>query len=105
MSVFQQHTPASWIHTGTQSTGRLIVPGILQNKSADKLKLTTMYYLWKRETSDPNKIMTYLTDYLEQKNGKTWVDGAGWMQLELLFSHQDKKKVIEYSMDMLLHNQ
>lgn len=58
-------------------------------------KLT--YYLWTDdELRTPTKDVYYLSDYLEQKDGKTWIDGHGWRKCTLVKQSLNKMELIKY---------
>lgn len=53
-----------------------------------------MYYLWKNKESG----IYYITDYKEvTKGGLIKIDGQGFIDVELVFSHKIKMEVIAFA--------
>lgn len=52
------------------------------------------YYLWQ----DASNVL-YITDYKEQKDGLTQIDGQGFIKVELLYSASKKDDVIKWALD------
>jgi hypothetical protein len=64
-----------------------------------------MYYLWKDKKSTKKHVLVFITDYKEIRNdGKIKVDHVGWIDAELVFSHEKKYKCVEYAQEMIFRN-
>jgi len=56
-----------------------------------------MYYLW-RDESQKDKVLVYMTDYLERDDaGKVRVDGHGYLDLKLIFTGETKIDCINHA--------
>jgi hypothetical protein len=54
-----------------------------------------IFYLWKDKASTAEKTLLYITDYNEKNSeGKVWIDGYGFKDVELVFSSVRKMDCI-----------
>ncbi len=62
-----------------------------------------MYYLWKDKISTPGNLVVYITDYKEirKEDGFAKIDPRGYIDVELIFSHKEKPKIIEYAQNLM----
>ena len=62
------------------------------------MKSEAVFYLWKDKLG-----IYYITDYKEiQSDGKVKIDGHGFLEVELVFSHKVKTELIAFAQKQTL---